>query len=81
MTTNHTTTFRIGSTYDTGRGDYVWTFTVIDRTAKFLTLEDEDGKTRRVGVRVSGDREVAMPLGRYSMAPVLAADSLVEVTA
>lgn len=80
MTTNIITTFRPGSTYDTGGcSDYVWTFTVVSRTARFMVLEDEDGRTRRVGVRVSGDREVAMPLGSYSMAPVLGADR--EVTA
>lgn len=73
-----TTTFRTGYTYDTGRGrDYVWTFTVVSRTAKFLTLEDEYGQTFRVGIRVWDGRETASPLGRYSMAPMIVADRVV----
>lgn len=73
MTT--TQTFQIGTTYTTGRGrDYVWTFTVTARTAKFITIEDEYGKTTRVGTYVYDGIERALPLGRYSMAPVISAD-------
>jgi hypothetical protein len=75
MSTTTTTTFQIGETYDTGRcADYVWTFTVLSRTAKFLTIEDKYGDTSRVGVWVSDGVEKALPMGRYSMAPVIMAD-------
>jgi hypothetical protein len=67
--------FRVGARYDTGRGDYVWTFTVLKRTAKFITVLDElDGKERRVGVHVHAGREYALPLGSFSQAPVISAD-------
>lgn len=75
--------FEVGQTYDTGRGDYIWTFTVVKRTARFITIESDQGKTSRVGVKVSsyGGRtyEWALPLGSYSMAPVINADRIVEV--
>jgi hypothetical protein len=73
-TATNTAAFQIGTTYSTGRADYVWTFTVVGRTAKFITIKDQWGDISRVGVRVSGDREVALPLGSYSMAPVISSD-------
>jgi hypothetical protein len=76
-TTTNTATaaFQIGATYNTGRAaDYVWTFTVIARTAKFITLEDKYGEVTRVGVKLDGGREWALPLGSYSMAPVISSD-------
>jgi hypothetical protein len=74
MTTN---TFQIGNTYNTGRGsDYVWFFTVVSRTAKFITIEDQYGDRHRVGVKMSCGREVAFPLGHYSLAPMLVADQV-----
>ena len=39
--------FTVGTTYNTGRGDYCWTFTVIARTAKFITIEDKYGDVVR----------------------------------
>jgi hypothetical protein len=74
-TTNPTaSTFQVGQTYDTGRGDYCWTFTVAKRTAKFITITDEYGKTSRVGVRTWNGTETAYPLGLYSQCPVIHAD-------
>lgn len=71
------TTFRIGATYTTGEGhDYVWHFTVTARTAKFITLVDKYGDTSRVGVYSFDGIEHALPLGRYSMAPIISADRL-----
>jgi hypothetical protein len=57
-------------------GDYncVWVFTVVKRTAKFVTLEDTSGKLRRVGVYEYDGAEACKPFGRYSMAPTLRAD-------
>jgi hypothetical protein len=70
-TTTTTHTFQIGKTYSTARfGD----FTVISRTAKFVTIENKWGETSRVGVRTWQGVEKALPLGRYSMAPVIMAD-------
>lgn len=74
MTTN--TTFQVGATYAAGRGDYILIYTVLSRTAKFITLEDKYGDTVRVGCKVSGTREIAFPDGTYSMAPVLVADRI-----
>jgi len=77
MTTDPSTTatFQVGETYDTGRGDYVWTFTVLRRTAKFITVREHGcNEERRVGVKVHDGREWALPLGTFSMAPVISAD-------
>lgn len=49
----------------------IWTFTVIKRTAKFITIEDQYGETKRVGVKVWDTSETAYPLGNYSMCPVI----------
>lgn len=68
-------TFQVGATYDTGNADYVWTFTVVARTAKFITIRQHgDIEDRRVGVKVHAGREYALPLGSYSLAPVISAD-------
>lgn len=60
----------------------VWIYTVISRTKKFVTLQDDKGRVRRRGVYVYRNEECANPLGTYSMAPILAADNVVndEVT-
>lgn len=57
----------------------IWTYKVIARTDKTVTLENRDG-VKKCRVRESGiyDAEVCNPLGRYSMSPVLAADETVE---
>lgn len=73
-------TFQVGHHYPTGGHDYVWTFTVTSRTAKFLTLREAYGDVYRVGVRTNHDgSEWALPLGRYANAPVIRAER--EVTA
>lgn len=54
--------------------DCFWTFEVLARTAKFITITDGD-KIRRVGVYVYEGVESALPLGKYSMAPVLRASA------
>jgi hypothetical protein len=53
-------------------------FTVTKRTAKFVTLEDSDGKQTRVGIHVRDNAEFCMPFGRYSMAPVLCSTRSLE---
>ena len=69
-------TFTVGTVYTTGESrDYVWRFRVESRTARFITIRDiATGETRRVGVRVWGGVETALPLGTYSMAPSIGAD-------
>ena len=69
-------TFKIGDTVAARSvGDYnaIWNWTVTDRTAKFITLIDRDGKTTRVGVKTDAQGEWALPLGKFSMAPVIRA--------
>lgn len=74
-------TFVVGQTYTTGEArDYVWHFRVVSRTAKFITVVDVShgtaGEEKRIGVRKGyNGYEVALPLGRYSMAPTISADA------
>lgn len=66
--------FEVGHSYSaTSACDHecVWTFEVIKRTAKFITLRENSGEIRRVGVRTHDDHEYASPFGTYSMAPVI----------
>lgn len=54
--------------------DCIWTFEVVRRTAKFVTLRDvNSGDTVRVGIRCHRGEEWASPFGTYSMAPVVRA--------
>lgn len=74
-------TFEVGKTYtmrSIGDHDCVWTYTVVKRTAKTITISDgQETKTCRVNAKTSEIRnaESIYPLGRYSMSPVLSADS------
>lgn len=71
--------FQVGATYyAVSACDHtcVWTFTVTARTAKFLTLTDDAGKSVRVGLRAWNGVESCSPLGTYSMAPVLTAEKV-----
>ena len=68
--------FQVGHTYRTRSAcdwDCIFSYTVVSRTAKFLTLDD-GYQVRRVGVRVWDGRETASPEGRYSMSPLITAD-------
>lgn len=79
-----THTFQVGTTYSTrSNGDHnmIWSFEVIKRTAKFVTIRSASFATggattgtARVGVRTWGDSEWASPFGTYSLAPVIRAD-------
>lgn len=51
----------------------VFNFTVIRRSAKFLTLL-HGGKPYRVGIKSHDGAEYALPFGTYSMAPVIRAE-------
>ena len=76
-TTTETHTFQTGATYVANWAtDHTLRtlLTVVKRTPKFITLEDSDGKTMRVGVKVDEQGEWALPFGTFSMAPVVRAD-------
>jgi len=72
------TAFIVGTIVDTGPGDFCWTFDVVHRTHKFVTLRQHgnpDHGAFRVGIKVS-DRsgkpsEWALPFGSFSQAPVI----------
>ena len=73
------TKFEIGKEYSMRSCcdyDCVWTYIVIDRTAKTITITDgNETKTCRVNkmaTEISGQESI-FPLGQYSMAPVLRA--------
>ena len=73
--------FEAGKSYSCrsiGDQDCVFKFKVIRRTDKTLWL-DYEGKTLTVRARFNGTKgESCMPLGRYSMAPILRPSSVVE---
>lgn len=76
-TTTDITRFEVGKTYEARSicdWQCVWTFTVIKRTAKFITIVNERGEESRVGVSVWEGVERALPLGRFAFAPVIMAD-------
>lgn len=72
-----TPAFQVGNTYSARSiGDYdcIWTFEVVSRTARFITIRNlSDGSTCRVGVRTWDGDEIASPLGTYSMSPTIRA--------
>ena len=75
--------FEIGKTYTMKSvcdHNTTWAYKVIARTAKAIKLEDDHGnvKTCRIVAQMSEWRgaESVMPLGTYSMAPVLSADKI-----
>lgn len=55
----------------------VWTFEVVSRTAK--TIKTSCGKTLRLHAKLTDYNkcETVLPLGNYSMCPILTADKLV----
>lgn len=73
--------FEIGKTYtmrSIGDHNCVWAYTITKRTAQTITITDgKETKTCRICKPVSQYRnaETIYPLGQYSMAPSLCADS------
>lgn len=71
--------FKVGSVYSAPSAcdrNAVWTFKVVARTAKFVTLQrpSQPDIVTRVGVKIDELGEWALPFGTYSMAPVIRAD-------
>lgn len=72
-----TPTFTVGTTYTCRSAvdsDFVMAWTVTGRSAKFITVVDGSGRSKRVGVKRDAQGEWALPDGTYSMAPVIRAD-------
>ena len=70
------TQFETGKTYSTRSicdYDCIFSFEVIARTAKRLTLSYR-GKTSQRGVYIYNGIEQCKPMGTYSMCPVISAD-------
>lgn len=71
--------FEVGKTYSMrsiGDHDCVWTYTVIARTAKTITISDGREEKRCIvckGISEMNGQEIIFPLGQYSMAPRLRA--------
>jgi hypothetical protein len=64
--------FEVGKTYSTRSvcdHNCVFAITVAKRTAKTITTT----AGKRLGIKIYDDREQVMPLGRYSMAPIISA--------
>ena len=60
---------RFACSYDT-----VLIWTVIKRTASFVTMHNPTFGTKRTKVYLFGNEEHVRPLGSYSMAPVVGAN-------
>ena len=72
------TKFEIGKNYKMGCiGDHsiIWTYIVLARTAKTVTLWSDHGEVKRCRIREYAGAECVDPLGRYSMSPILSADN------
>jgi hypothetical protein len=74
-------TFQIGNTYNVRSScnwDCIFSFRVVSRTAKFITVDD-GYNTKRVGVTIDEDGvERALPQGNYSMAPIIWANKVMS---
>lgn len=75
-TTNTTNVFVVGDSFycrSLGDWDCIYAFTVLKRTAKFVTLQYFDD-TMRVGVKIDSEgSEYCHPFGVYSMCVTLRA--------
>ena len=77
-----TTTFEVGKTYSTRSlcdYDCIFSFTVIARTAKQVTLESNAWGQQKRGIRIYDGIETCRPLGTYSMSPTIRADKAGEI--
>lgn len=75
--------FEVGKDYSMRSACYhdcVWTYRVIARTARTVTLEDDKGRVKKCHIRTCDQSysEAVYPLGNYSMCPVLRAENVVK---
>ena len=71
------TTFEVGKTYSCRSVcdyDTIFSFEVVKRTAKFVTLRSSTWGEQRRGVYYWQGVERCQPLGNYSMSPIICAD-------
>jgi len=76
--------FETGKTYTTrliGDSNLRFDFEVLGRTAKTMVIGElcmgnAVRSVKRVKIRVDNNVETALPMGRYSMAPVIRADRI-----
>ena len=74
------TKFITGKTYSARSScnyDAVWSFKVVKRTAKTLSLKDSrtgEVFTKRAKPSYCGSYETCLPLGSFSMAPILTSE-------
>jgi|SRR5215831_4126776 len=75
--------FEVGKTYATRSicdYDCIFSFTILARTAKTVTVEVHGKRVKR-GLSAWGNAERFKPFGSYSMAPTIAADRPATATA
>jgi hypothetical protein len=75
--TQITHAFEIGCRYGcraAGDSDIIYRYTVVDRTAKFITVVDDYGRRRRCGVKTHNGIEWAEPEGQYAWSPSIVAN-------
>ena len=75
------TQFQLGKTYfDRSACDYdcVFSFTILARTAKTVTIENKRGEQSKRGLQVRDGVEQFKPFGTYSMCTVVRANKLLE---
>jgi hypothetical protein len=70
------TTFQIGKTYTTKSicdSNCIFSFEVLKRTEKTITIKDIFGEIVKRGVYLYEGNEQCKPLGNYSMCPIISA--------
>ena len=78
MTTN--AQFEVGKTYFTRSAcdyDCIFSFTILARTAKQVTIK-KHGETVKRGIQVCDGVEEFKPFGTYSMCAIIRADKIAE---
>jgi len=75
--------FEVGKQYAMSSvcdSECIWSYEVIKRTAKTVTLQQVDRNEKPIVRRISiwNDCESVMPLGIYSIAPCLTAEKVVK---
>jgi hypothetical protein len=71
--------FQVGKTYVTRSicdYDTMFSFTILARTAKTVTVKVHNGKTAKRGLYLYEGVEQFKPYGSYSMCPIISADRL-----
>lgn len=72
--------FEVGKTYATHSvcdHDCIFSYMIVKRTEKTVTIRDKFGKAKRCKLHDNGQAEYIFPEGTYSMCPVLEADDIV----